>query len=34
MSSWYRPEGRLTADDIRVRQTDLALGLVRSARRG
>ena len=34
MSGWYRPDGGLTRDDIALRQVDLALGLVRSARRG
>jgi len=33
MSGWYRPDGRLSPDDIIVRQVDLALGLVRSSRR-
>ncbi|SMY10779.1 TetR/AcrR family transcriptional regulator [Brevibacterium jeotgali] len=33
MSGWYRPNGRLSPDDIIVRQVDLALGLVRSPRR-
>lgn len=34
MSGWYRPDGRLSSDDVIVRQVDLALGLVRSQRRG
>ncbi|SLM88519.1 TetR/AcrR family transcriptional regulator [Brevibacterium yomogidense] len=33
MSGWYRPDGRLSPDDIIVRQVDLALGLVRSPHR-
>jgi AcrR family transcriptional regulator len=34
MSNWYRPDGQLSRDEIVVRQVDLALGLVRSDRRG
>lgn len=33
MSSWYRPEGILSGQEIAVRQSDLALGLVRCERR-
>jgi len=34
MSNWYRPDGELSRDEIVARQVDLALGLVRSDRRG
>lgn len=34
MSTWYRPNGRHSVDDVVVRQVYLALGLVRATARG